>query len=262
MFKLFKLIVNNEGGFLGGLTAGAGALLGAGVSTLGGMFQSGQSFSHANKSRKFNRAEAEKARNFAHNEAQINRDWQEMMSNSAYQRQMEDMGKAGLNPMLVTGMSGATTPSGSQAGTSAASVGMGKAVNPLEGVVSSAKMGAMAGQELKNLKKQGQQLEKSIDNLESQSGKTRAEKEAQERENKIKEIDLKLYKSNPWLRKLQLMGNSASSLLSPVGMGVGAYGAIKALKGNKSEGYKGKSKAFKKSQGRTQKLKSAWEQMK
>lgn len=42
--------------------------------------------------------------------AQENRDWQEYMSNSAFQRQMSDMRKAGLNPILAKGGSGASVP--------------------------------------------------------------------------------------------------------------------------------------------------------
>lgn len=50
-------------------------------------------------------------------EAQKNRDFQAMMSNTAYQRQVVDLKAAGLSPMLayMKGGGGASTPPGSQA---------------------------------------------------------------------------------------------------------------------------------------------------
>lgn len=55
-----------------------------------------------------------KAMAFSQQEAQKNRDWQEKMSNTSHQRQVADLLKAGLNPILSVN-NGASTPVGSSA---------------------------------------------------------------------------------------------------------------------------------------------------
>lgn len=52
---------------------------------------------------------------FNASEAQKARDWEEQMSNTAYQRATEDMKKAGINPALAFSQGGASTPSASTA---------------------------------------------------------------------------------------------------------------------------------------------------
>lgn len=71
----------------------------------------------------YNHIENATAMNFNSTEAMKNRDWQEYMSNTAYQRAVEDMKKAGLNPILAFQNGGASTPGGSAGTIAGASMG-------------------------------------------------------------------------------------------------------------------------------------------
>lgn len=72
----------------------------------------------------YNHIENTAAMNYNSAEALANREFQERMSNTAYQRTVEDMKKAGLNPILAFANGGASTPGGSSATISGASMGL------------------------------------------------------------------------------------------------------------------------------------------
>lgn len=72
----------------------------------------------------YNHIENSVAMNYNSAEALANREWQEHMSNTAYQRAVEDMKKAGLNPILAFSNGGASTPGGSVGTISGASMGL------------------------------------------------------------------------------------------------------------------------------------------
>lgn len=72
----------------------------------------------------YNHIENSVAMNYNSAEALANREWQEHMSSTAYQRAVEDMKKAGINPILAFANGGASTPGGSAGTISGASMGL------------------------------------------------------------------------------------------------------------------------------------------
>lgn len=75
------------------------------------------------KSAEYNSAEAQINRDFQAEQAEQNRAWQEKMANTSYQRAVEDLKKAGLNPVLAAINGGAGIGTGAMASGSQASAG-------------------------------------------------------------------------------------------------------------------------------------------
>ncbi len=92
-------------GLLSVLGSVAGSFFGPIGSTIGGALGSSVESSNAQSS----------AEDFSSAQAAANRDFQERMSGTSYQRAMADMKAAGLNPMLAYSQGGASVPVGATA---------------------------------------------------------------------------------------------------------------------------------------------------
>lgn len=91
-------------------------------------------------------------------QALLNRQFQERMSNTSYQRAVADMKAAGLNPALAYQQGGASSPSGDSA----------VFQNPMAHVASGAREAAMVAQSISNMRAQGASIR-------AQTAKTQAE---------------------------------------------------------------------------------------
>jgi len=148
--KIAKPVMTGVGGFLGGP---AGAAIGSAV---GGFVSNAQSSKQAREMGKFNASEAT-----------INREFQERMAGTAYQRKMEDLKSAGLNPALAYESGGAIAPSGSSASGSAA-----RAENVGAPAVHSAQSAALARSELATQAATRDNIAAQTANIDAQRRKT------------------------------------------------------------------------------------------
>lgn len=126
----------------------------------------------AAKQKEFNKSEAELSWQRSEISAETDRKWQENMSNSAYQRAIVDMKKAGINPMLAYMQGGAGSGSGAQGQSSAASstparMERAPTSEALQNMVSSAL-------QLRKQSKEIQVMDETVKNIKAQTASTGA----------------------------------------------------------------------------------------
>jgi len=141
------------------------ALIGGALGFLGASEQASTSRDIANMQMGFNAEQSQLQRDWATKEASTARDFSKEMSSSAVQRRMEDLKKAGINPILA-GKYDASTPAASTLSGSAASY---SSTPSIPNKMASAMQASKVFNELKLLKENVRLTSNQADKTESQA---------------------------------------------------------------------------------------------
>jgi len=169
-------------------------------------------------------------------------EYQRQMSNSAYQRAMQDMRAAGLNPMLAYQQGGAGTPSGSQPpGLNVPDVGKGVSEGLQKGLASAIELrrvknesDLMQSQTMLQAVTASKEVEQAklnaatARNVETNTAKTQVEIPALKAEAGAREAHGKLNKEystwDNWQNRINNFIHSAVTAVGGVGQAVGGFG--------------------------------------
>lgn len=147
------------------------SLLSGASSLIGSIFSSDTSAQNTQAQIAGQQAMQKESETFNAGEAQKNRDYQTQMSNTAFQRARQDAMAAGLNPMVLAGMGGASSPGGNAASIGTPTMPTPQRTSPLAGIGDAVSKAVSTAVSAKTMDK----MTEEIANLQTEQAKNAAE---------------------------------------------------------------------------------------